>query len=90
MDTKPLPDDDSASEKALVSSLAQSLDCFAEHDVCLLGKVTLATTRSWRKRGIGPAYVLIGNRYLYPRQALAEFLKRRVRERATPCSAGVL
>ena len=61
--------------------LAQSLDCLAEEDLCILADVEPTTAENWRKRGKGPAYVLFGNRFLYPRKAVAEFLERRVRER---------
>jgi hypothetical protein len=73
-----------------VSALARSLDCIAEHDLCLLAKITPLTAESWRKRGKGPAYVLIGNRYLYPRQAVAEFVQSNVRERRTVPAKAVL
>jgi hypothetical protein len=64
-----------------VRQLAQSLDCIPDEDLQLLADVEPATTESWRKRGKGPAYVLFGNRFLYPRRAVAEFLEQHVRER---------
>lgn len=73
-----------------VSALAQSLDCIAEPDFCLLADITQSTAESWRKRGKGPAYVLIGNRYLYPRQAVADFVQSKVRERRQVAVAGEL
>jgi len=91
MDTKPSPDDaGSVTEAQRVSALAQSLDCIAEPDFCLLADITPSTAEGWRKRGKGPAYVLIGNRYLYPRQAVAEFVQSKVRARRTSPAAGVL
>jgi hypothetical protein len=68
-------------ENERVRALAQSLDCFTEEDVNLLTDTTPGTTESWRKRGKGPAYVLIGNRYLYPRAGMQEFLSLNVRAR---------
>jgi Helix-turn-helix domain len=73
-----------------VSALAQSLDCIAEPDLCLLAKITPSTAESWRKRGKGPAYVLFGNAYLYPRQAVAEYLQSKAKERNPSPAAGVL
>lgn len=61
--------------------LAEKLDCFTESDLMLLGKLSHSTVEAWRKRGQGPAYILLGNRYLYPRQAVAEFLQGQVRAR---------
>ena len=91
MDTQTPPDDaGSVTHRDQVSALAQSLDCIAEHDLCLLAKITPATAESWRKRGKGPAYVLIGNRYLYPRQAVVEFMRSKVHERPATPAAGVL
>ena len=73
-----------------VTALAQSLDCIPEPDFCLLADITKTTAENWRKRGKGPAYVLIGNRYLYPRQAVAEYIRSNVRERRAAPAAGVL
>jgi hypothetical protein len=68
-------------EQDRIRDLAQSLDCIAEPDLCLLANITPNTAESWRKRGKGPAYVLIGNRYLYPRTAVSEFVQQNIRER---------
>ena len=77
-------------DQARIRDLAQSLDCIAEQDLCLLADITPTTAESWRKRGKGPAYVLIGNRYLYPRAAVAEFVKSNVRERHAVPVKGLL
>ena len=55
-------------------NLADSLDCLTEQDFMLLTKPTEGTVEAWRKRGKGPDYILAGNRFLYPRQAVASFL----------------
>lgn len=68
-------------EQNRVRVLAESLDCLTDKDLQLLADAEEATTESWRKRGKGPAYILIGNRYLYPRQAVAEWLQANIRER---------
>ena len=47
----------------------------------LLGKLSQSTVEAWRKRGQGPAYILLGNRYLYPRKAVAKYLEGITRER---------
>lgn len=77
-------------EDARLRALAEAVDCVCEHDLCLLGKITPSTVENWRKRGTGPAYVLFGNRYLYPRQALAEFVASNVRERRAVPAKSVL
>lgn len=55
-------------------SLADRLDCFIETDVMLLAKASASTVEAWRKRGTGPDYILLGNRYLYPRAPFSQFL----------------
>ncbi len=87
METEPLPN---AADSERVRVLAQSLDCIPEPDLCLLADITPSTAENWRKRGKGPAYILMGNRYLYPRQAVAEYLQRNVRERHASSGPGVL
>ena len=62
-------------------TLADKLDCLTETDMMLLGKLTQSTVEAWRKRGTGPAYILLGNRYLYPRKAVAKYLEGITRER---------
>ena len=73
-----------------VRELAQSLDCLAEEDLCALARIKPATAEAWRKRSKGPAYVLIGNRFLYPKKSLADFLSTLVRERRTVPAKSVL
>ena len=62
-------------------TLADKLDCLTETDIMLLGKLSQSTVEAWRKRGQGPAYILLGNRYLYPRQAVQKYLEGITRER---------
>ena len=62
-------------------TLADKLDCLTESDIMLLGKLSHSTVEAWRKRGTGPAYILLGNRYLYPRKAVAKYLEGITRER---------
>ena len=66
-------------EQARLSEMATRLDCLTEHDLMLLAGITPKTAESWRRRGNGPGYVLIGNRYLYPRQAVQKYMEDRVR-----------
>ena len=61
-------------------TLADKLDCLLETDVMLLAGVIASTAEAWRKRGTGPAYLMMGNRPLYPRKSVAKFLESRVRE----------
>lgn len=91
MHTQPPPADaGSVTPDQRIRALAEAVDCIAEQDLCLLADITPATAESWRKRGKGPAYVLIGNRFLYPRQAVAEFVQSNVRERRTASPKGLL
>ena len=62
-------------------TLADKLDCLTETDIMLLGKLSQSTVEAWRKRGQGPAYILLGNRYLYPRKAVQNYLEGITRER---------
>lgn len=66
-----------------VRQMADRLDCFLEEDFQALAKATIGTVEAWRKRGQGPAYILLGNRYLYPRKAVAKYLESITRERAS-------
>jgi hypothetical protein len=63
-----------------VQALAQSLDCLTEQDLCALYGITEGTAEAWRKRRKGPAYILAGNSYLYPRTSVAADLQARVRQ----------
>ena len=69
------------SDPQRLSQLAESIDCFTEEDFLLLGEIKPSTAEAWRKRGGGPAYVLLGNRYLYPKTAVKAFVQSLVRER---------
>lgn len=64
---------------AQVQLLASSLDCLTEQDLCALFAITPGTAEAWRKRRKGPAYALVGNRVLYPRQSVREFMERQIR-----------
>lgn len=70
-------------ESGQVEQLAASLDCMTEEELMLLAKIKANTAVAWRKRGMGPAYVLLGNRYLYPKKAVADYLATLVRERSS-------
>ena len=62
-------------------TLVDSLDCLTEHDLALLTDATESTVEAWRKRGKGPDYILVGNRFLYPRPAVAAYLSANIRQR---------
>jgi len=66
-----------------VRSMAESLDCFIEEDFRQLAGATPLTVEAWRKRGTGPAYIRLGNRYLYPRKAVARHLESLIHERVS-------
>ena len=77
-----LPAVQGATRDERLVELARQLNCMLETDLMLLGKLSHSTVTAWRKRGQGPAYILLGNRYLYPIQAVAEFLEGQVRSRS--------
>lgn len=64
------------------AELAYRLDCLTEHELCTLTRTAPDTPSQWRKRGIGPAYVRFGNAFLYPREALTEYLRQQLRKPA--------
>lgn len=64
-----------------IRELASSLDCLTESELCALGNLKPSTAEAWRKRGTGPEYVRFGNSFLYPREPLAEFLRKTARKR---------
>lgn len=66
-----------------VRQMAERLDCFVEEDFRLLALATPSTVEAWRKRGQGPAYIRLGNRFLYPRKAVAKFLEGITKERTS-------
>lgn len=73
-----------------LSALADRLDCLTEADMIMLADVTPKTLEAWRKRGDGPAYILAGTRYLYPRKAVSEWLETRIHERKPVGAKGML
>lgn len=62
-----------------IAELARQVDCFAESEVAVLAGVKQSTLESWRKRGKGPDYVLLGCNYLYPRKSLEKFVQSLVK-----------
>jgi hypothetical protein len=78
---------DPSTERA--QALAESLDYLTEQDLCALCSITPLTAEAWRKRRTGPAYTLAGNRVLYPRERVREFLDSRIREQSRPSKGGL-
>lgn len=70
--------------------LAESLDYLTEQDLCVLCLITLATAEAWRKRKRGPSYALVGNRILYPKASVREFLDSNIREQRPTRGAAFL
>lgn len=68
-------------------SLARLINCLDEDEFATLAGVKLSTLNAWRKRGQGPAYVLLGTNYLYPLTAVQAFIADKVRVR-TELGAG--
>lgn len=73
-----------------VRQMADRLDCLIEEDFQLLAAATPLTVESWRKRGTGPAYIRLGNRYLYPRKAVSKYLDSITKERTNVGKAALL
>ena len=73
-----------------VEALIESVDCLSEDELNNLADIKPGTAEAWRKRGKGPAYVLLGNRYLYPRSKVSTWLREHVRERRAVHVKGVL
>lgn len=63
------------------TNLARLVDCFDEEGFAKLAGVKLSTLDAWRKRGKGPAYVLLGRKYLYPIAAVHSYISSLVRTR---------
>jgi hypothetical protein len=72
------------------SSLAASLGCFTEAELLTITGVKLATAKSWRMRGEGPAYIRAGKNFLYPRKAVSDWLATRGRERKSVPAGALL
>ena len=70
---------DTTSER--IGHLARSLDFFTEEDFASLAGIKASTAEAWRKRGKGPRFVRLGNRVLYPRDAVLEHLRSLERTR---------
>lgn len=81
---------ETTAESDRAKALAGTLDCLTEEDLCALYNIQPSTAENWRKRGKGPAYILAGNRYLYPRSSVASDLEARIRTRSAPPARGCL
>lgn len=88
MSTTPVPL--AEPELARLRTMADSLDCLTEHDLMLLAGITATTAQAWRDRGTGPNYVRIGNRCLYPRKGVAQYMEDRVKVGVAPSARGSL
>lgn len=85
-----LPAASSSDDLQRVRDMADRLDCLIEEDFQLLSNTTSGTVEAWRKRGKGPAYILLGNRYLYPRKAVASYLQSITKERSNAAKGAFL
>lgn len=80
-------DNASTPESQRLREIADRLNCVTEEDLCILAEAKPGTVEAWRKRGIGPSYVRIGNRVLYPLKDVAAHLETLKRERSAPGKA---
>lgn len=69
-----------AADTDRVRQLAQAVDCITEGDLCALAAISPATAETWRKRGKAPPYLILGNRALYLRKGLQEFIERQAKQ----------
>ena len=88
------PDEQSAADERAelqrVREIAAAIGCVVDEDLQLFGRLTTSTIETWRKRGEGPPVCRFGNRYFYPLDGLAEFIKSRVRVPSSPNPKGLL
>ena len=68
---------------ASVAELARLVNCMDENELATLAGVKNSTLDSWRKRGKGPDYVLLGCNYLYPIHSVQNYLLNLIRVRTT-------
>jgi hypothetical protein len=76
-----MTEETNTAESERLRALADRLDCLTEQDFQLLTGATAGTVEAWRKRHQGPDYIRLGNRYFYPRAAVADHMRRLTRER---------
>jgi hypothetical protein len=73
--------DQHTTPSACVADLARLVDCLDENEFATLAGVKQSTLKAWRKRGQGPEYILLGCNYLYPLEAVRNYITRLVRTR---------
>lgn len=65
-----------------VADLARLVGCLDEDGFATLAGVKVTTLDSWRKRGKGPEYILLGCNYLYPIAAVQQHISTLIRARS--------
>lgn len=71
-----------SAEASQVTNLARLVGCFDEEGFAKLAGVKLSTLNTWRKRGQGPEYILLGCNYLYPISGVQRHLTSLIRTRS--------
>lgn len=56
------------------SRIAHEINCYTAEDISELAKVSLETLAYWRTHGKGPKPIRFGLAYLYPKNAVMEFI----------------
>ena len=56
------------------SKMAHEINCYTAEDISELATVNLETLAYWRKHGKGPKPIRFGSAYLYPKNAVMEFI----------------
>jgi len=78
------------SQQPTIADLARMVNCFDEASFAFLAGVQLSTVETWRKRGKGPEYILLGCNYLYPIPSIQRHLETLVRSRTTIDAKSIL
>jgi hypothetical protein len=71
-----------------VRELVDRLEYLTEQDVQALADVRPSTVEAWRARGLGPPYVRIGRRYIYPIAGFMQWLNTREQARREKTNHG--
>lgn len=65
---------------ATARATAQRFGYVLEQDFVALCGIAVGTAESWRKRGLGPRFVLVGRQYLYHEKDVDAWIAGRLRE----------
>lgn len=72
---------------AAARAMAQRFGYVLEQDFAALCGITPGTAESWRKRGSGPRFALVGCQYLYPEKDVDAWIASKLRDAPARTSA---